>query len=1067
MKRFAVVLGKMLAAGNALAASPASGTLTDTSGPLSYSAGPFYVSNVTAQATTTPTCTAATPCDDFALTVALPAGWSASHPTDQVRVTVAFPANGTTDFDFYVLDSTGALVTKAASSNEPEVAQFTAASGTYTIRVAPFTVAGDSFTATVELFTPPPPPATPPVAIDPGPAPRFFNYAAPNGLGLSAGEPSLGANWKTGNVMFLAGLETLRVKFDDSTSPAQATWADVSSQFTSAFGIDPIAYVDSKNGRTFVSQLASGLGYGVGCSLSAYSDDDGETWTPSEGCGTPAGADHQTVGGGPYPASSPVKGAGTYPNAVYYCSQAQATAFCARSDDGGTTYGPGVPISNLTQCTAIHGHVKVAPDGTAYVPDRSCGGKAAVIASEDGGITWNIRPVPQSSAGNTDPSVGIGANGTIYVGYQAADGHAHLAVSRDRGLTFPIDADVGSLFGIQNTAFPAVVAGDDNRAAFTFLGSTTPGDFQAAGFTGVWHLYSVHTYDGGQSFSGTDATPNDPVQRGCIWMQGGSNQCRNLLDFTDAQLDARGRVLIGYADGCIGACVNAPPNSYSQLATIARQSGGRGLFAAYDTPEPVKPGAPLISGSRDGNTVHLSWAAPDNGGSAITGYKIYRGASAGSEALVTTVTKTSFDDTVSGATPFYEVTAVNARGESGFSNELQPATAAPAVVYDPCKTPGVLIATDPAGDQTGAPANAGLDLTSLSAAEPYYPDGSSRLVFTLKASTLSPLPPNGSWKIIFTAPDNNQYFVDMNTFDPTAVKYEYGHFTAGTGGVKSNVTDGPIDASSGYTPDGTITLVVDPAKVGGAVAGQTLGGVNAITQLLVGATRGLLEQADTTPSGSYQLVGNFFCRPNNPPVAQLSASPTSGPEPLPVTFNGSGSSDPDNDAIASYTLDFGDGTAPQTQSGAIFTHTYPASGGYAAHLTVTDARGKASQNLAEVVIVANVPGNANTLAGSGYLAGGPKFSLNVKSAPSGSVTWSDDQGGVHFNSTQIDSYSASGKCATVKGRATDSQTKLPLSFTLTGCDNGNPGRGSDTLSLTTGAAYSRSGTLQGGNLKLQ
>ena len=54
-----------------------------------------------------------------------------------------------------------------------------------------------------------------------------------------------------------------------------------------------------------------------------------------------------------------------------------------------------VPISTLTQCTAIHGHVKVAPDGTAYVPDRNCGGKSSVIASEDGGITWNIRPVPQ------------------------------------------------------------------------------------------------------------------------------------------------------------------------------------------------------------------------------------------------------------------------------------------------------------------------------------------------------------------------------------------------------------------------------------------------------------------------------------------------------------------------------------------------------------------------------------------------------------------------------------------------------------------------------------------------
>ena len=68
------------------------------------------------------------------------------------------------------------------------------------------------------------------------------------------------------------------------------------------------------------------------------------------------------------------------------------------------------------------------------------------------------------------------------------------------------------------------------------------------------------------------------------------NPCRNLLDFNDITTDAFGRVLVGYADGCTGACVtdptqnasNGPASAQDALATIARQVGGRGLFQAFD-----------------------------------------------------------------------------------------------------------------------------------------------------------------------------------------------------------------------------------------------------------------------------------------------------------------------------------------------------------------------------------------------------------------------------------------------------------------------------------------------------
>lgn len=41
-------------------------------------------------------------------------------------------------------------------------------------------------------------------------------------------------------------------------------------------------------------------------------------------------------------------------------------------------------------------------------------------------------------------------------------------------------------------------------------------------------------------------------------------------------------MLVGYADGCIGTCVTGGKNNHDTYATIARQSGGTGLYAAYD-----------------------------------------------------------------------------------------------------------------------------------------------------------------------------------------------------------------------------------------------------------------------------------------------------------------------------------------------------------------------------------------------------------------------------------------------------------------------------------------------------
>lgn len=127
-------------------------------------------------------------------------------------------------------------------------------------------------------------------------------------------------------------------------------------------------------------------------SAMAFTDDDGATWSISQGSGINSGVDHQTVGGGPYArnADGTLKGGAIqrpgpnlkiYPNAIYYASQDAGLAEIARSDDGGFTFGLAIPMWTLLQCDGLHGQVKVAPDGTVYVPNKSCCGKQGVAVS--------------------------------------------------------------------------------------------------------------------------------------------------------------------------------------------------------------------------------------------------------------------------------------------------------------------------------------------------------------------------------------------------------------------------------------------------------------------------------------------------------------------------------------------------------------------------------------------------------------------------------------------------------------------------------------------------------------
>jgi len=867
-------------AGSGLASTPSSGALTDANPTVSYTAGPFVIPNLTDSVSGTPMCSATIPaeqCDTFQLAVNVA---SADASTKQIQVTISFPISAG-EFDVFVFDANGNLLASDTAGGEPSVATIPAVTGAYTVVVDPWDPLGQSFNGVVALV---PLPAQPPPAT--GIPPRYQVYPAPASAGgaESSGEPSIGVDWnpnvaslKYGTVnqggvaFFTSNLHEFRLRLDDCSSPAATTWTDVTSPVETINTLDPIGLCDhfggSHPGRVFQSQLAGAT------SLVAFSDDDGNSWLQSQGSGQPAGVDHETVGSGPYntAATPPPPPHPAYNNAVYYCSQDIATAFCARSDDGGLTFGPGVAMYNLTQCTGIHGHVKVAPDGTVYVPNRGCGANQAVAVSADNGLTWSVRPIPDSTpAIGNDPSIGLASDGTAYFGYQDGSGAAKMAVSHDQGNTWSPSVNVGAALSIAGSVFPAVVAGDPDRAAMFFLGSPTPGNFQdTANYKGIWHAYLATTYDGGANYFLVDATPTDPVQVGSICIMGTTcGADRNLLDFNDLTIDAQGRVVGAFADGCVvGSCDASSPNtaSRSALGTALRQSGGRRMFAAFDPVEPAAPAAPLIGSALQSSTGTLvSWSAPDNGGAALKDYVVYRGLTSGSEKQIATVnaSRTSYlDSSAKTGTYYYRVAAVNKYGSSSLCGEVVSVPAPPP--QSACTGSGITVVQDPTGDQTGAPANSQLDIQWMAISEKFVSTATpNQLTFTMKVANLaSPVQPNALWTIFFTAPNGTAYFVDMSTSGTgTAPVFQYGHIATVAGGTTQQTTDGSADPSSTFSADGTITLVIDDSLVGGLQAGDTLVNINGKTQLLVGADgTGLLETIDSTSSGRYILVGNAYC----------------------------------------------------------------------------------------------------------------------------------------------------------------------------------------------------------------
>jgi fibronectin type 3 domain-containing protein len=132
--------------------------------------------------------------------------------------------------------------------------------------------------------------------------------------------------------------------------------------------------------------------------------------------------------------------------------------------------------------------------------------------------------------------------------------------------------------------------------------------------------------------------------------------------------------IVTYTDGPF-----ATGATYYYRVTAINANGESGYSNEVSTIVPSVPAAPTalvstLSSAPGSESVVLTWTQSGTTSPAITGNNVYRGTASGSEALIyssaspiTTYTDGPYS---AGGTYYYKVTAVNANGESTYSNEI-------------------------------------------------------------------------------------------------------------------------------------------------------------------------------------------------------------------------------------------------------------------------------------------------------------------------------------------------------------------------------------------------------------
>jgi len=202
---------------------------------------------------------------------------------------------------------------------------------------------------------------------------------------------------------------------------------------------------------------------------------------------------------------------------------------------------------------------------------------------------------------------------------------------------------------------------------------------------------------------------------------------------------------------------------------------------------------------------------------------------------------------------------------------------------------------------------------------------------------------------------------------------------------------------------------------------------------------------------------------NQPPEAVATASPEAGDAPLEVSFDGSGSQDPDGDTL-SFSWDFDDGSATAVDQSP--THTFEAAGSYAVTLTVTDDGTPPLSGVSVVTVTVTEATNSApvvTSASVSPLYGPAPLTVHLDATgvydPEGDaveISWDLGDGSPAESAASLDhTYGAEGNYEVVLTAQDDGTPALPAAertFAISVTDNLPPDASAASVSPLSGAA---------------
>jgi PKD repeat protein len=347
-------------------------------------------------------------------------------------------------------------------------------------------------------------------------------------------------------------------------------------------------------------------------------------------------------------------------------------------------------------------------------------------------------------------------------------------------------------------------------------------------------------------------------------------------------------------------------------------------------------------------------------------------------------------------------------------------------------------------------------------------------MFTAKLITLSWEYPTGTTVTGFRAYQNSQLIGE--TSDPTARTLEctaditsgtvsYGVTAINPDGTETTVSNLLTYSADSTTPDTTALKAVITASTTSGPAPLTVGfNASASTGTIVSYLWDFGDGATATTqtvNHIYTNAGTYTARltltnnvgqtdtttvavtaatapvtPATPPNAVISSSAATGPAPLTVSFDGSGSTATDATIVA-YNWSFGDGGSA---TGSKVSHVYTTAGTFTATLTVTDSKGQTSEVGTPVIVTAPVVTNK-----------APQAAISATpTSGSAPLTVSFDGGGSTDSDGTISSYVwnfGDGSSATGKTASHTYTTEATFTATLQVTDN-QGGKGSTSVTIT-------------------